>query len=222
MILSAAEQQQLVVDHLPFAKMIAGRVFARVPAWSVPLDDLVQEASLGLMDSASRYDPDKVSEGRDFKSFAYPRILGTVMDRLRACDRMTRDYRKLKNRVDAAKNALRVNGIEPTQAKLAAALGMSLERFHEVELGIISGNESDGDIENFHHLSTPSVDFSALERIRLLHDAIDRLEPRLRTIILAYLEGWLLRDIAQQLGVTESRICQLLKQAVLILSAKLG
>ena len=222
MILSAAEQRQLVVDHLPFARNIAKRVLSRIPRDTVTLDDLLQEASIGLIGAASRYDPDLVSEGRDFKAFAYQRVLGAVLDSIRVRDRMKRDFRQLRKRIQAAQASMQARGIEPTEERVAAALGLPLERLQQSERGIHAGAAREVDIDECVTLASPQIDFHVMEQQRMLRDAIDRLDPRLRTITLAYLEGWLLRDIAKQLGVTESRICQLLKQAVLILSARLG
>jgi RNA polymerase sigma-B factor len=66
-----ASREELVNRFMPFARKLAIRyVHSREP-----LDDLVQVASIGLLNAIERFDPD---QGRKFTTFAAPTILGEL------------------------------------------------------------------------------------------------------------------------------------------------
>ena len=84
---------QLVIEHLPFAATIAGNIMKRLPrcpAGFMDGEDLHQEARLGLLQAAARYNPRmKVP----FGAYARRRIAGAVGDGLRRNDHLTRHSR---------------------------------------------------------------------------------------------------------------------------------
>jgi RNA polymerase sigma factor (sigma-70 family) len=71
---------QLVEDHILFVDKIASRKKASLPK-RISLEELKSAGYLGLVESANRYEPAKGS----FTTFAYPRILGAIIDYLREC-----------------------------------------------------------------------------------------------------------------------------------------
>ena len=64
-------RNELVTGHLPLAEHIAARFSNR----GVPREDLVQVATLGLINAVDRFQPDR---GTDFLSFAVPTVMGEV------------------------------------------------------------------------------------------------------------------------------------------------
>src|SRR3954454_7598057 len=62
---------ELVERHMPLVRQLA----RRYSYTSEPLDDLVQVASVGLLNALSRYDP---HQGSAFKAYAIPTILGEL------------------------------------------------------------------------------------------------------------------------------------------------
>jgi RNA polymerase sigma factor for flagellar operon FliA len=83
------DAQQLVIDALPLAANIARNISRRVPSYVDPRD-LRQEACLGLLDAALRYD---AAKGVPFQAFARRRISGAVLDGLRREDHLSRHMR---------------------------------------------------------------------------------------------------------------------------------
>ena len=66
-----AIREELVRRYLPFAKNLA----LRYRGASESFDDLLQVASLGLVNAIDRFDPDR---GAPFTAFASPTILGEL------------------------------------------------------------------------------------------------------------------------------------------------
>jgi RNA polymerase sigma-B factor len=64
-------REQLINGYLPVAEHIARRFIGR----GEPLEDLVQVATVGLINAVDRFDP---ARGSDFFSFAVPTITGEV------------------------------------------------------------------------------------------------------------------------------------------------
>lgn len=76
-----AAADALVLEHLEFAYRVAGHYAARTP---IPRDDLQQEAAIGLVKAARRYDPGHGSpRPGHFRAFARPFINGEIRHYLR-------------------------------------------------------------------------------------------------------------------------------------------
>ena len=100
-------REQLISGYLPVAKHIARR-FARRRE---PLEDLVQVATVGLINAVDRFEP---TRGSDFFSFALPTITGELRRYFRDYSWSTRVPRRLKD--------LHV-AIRSTQTELSQQLG---------------------------------------------------------------------------------------------------
>src|SRR4051794_2131254 len=77
-----ADQQkrdELIVSHLPLVKHVIGRVIGDVPP-GVDVENLESAGVLGLVEAAARFDP---SRNANFKTFAYLRIRGAIVDEMR-------------------------------------------------------------------------------------------------------------------------------------------
>lgn len=88
-MLTRAEQDELIVSHLPQAHGIALRIYNRI-GHRMPLEDLQQYGCLGLCLAAAKFDP---AMGWLFKTFAEYRIRGAIVDGIRreTRSRLTRD-----------------------------------------------------------------------------------------------------------------------------------
>lgn len=77
--MTRAEQDELIVSHLPQAYAIAVKSYVRIGK-RMPLEDLKQYGALGLCLAAARFDP---SLGWQFSTYAQHKILGSIMDGIR-------------------------------------------------------------------------------------------------------------------------------------------
>jgi RNA polymerase sigma factor FliA len=80
------ERAELAVRYFPLVRRLAHRFRRSVPVADV--DELVGAGTVGLMEAIVRFDPGR---GVSFRTFAYPRIQGAIVDELRA--EITRRHR---------------------------------------------------------------------------------------------------------------------------------
>lgn len=112
----------LLGASMPTVRAIA----LRYDRLGLPLDDLVQEGSLGVMEAIDRYDP---ARSDDFESYARFRIRRAIRDALTSKSRLIRlpkhviERRRAVAQVDAA--VLAATGHTPTPAEIAAATSLS-------------------------------------------------------------------------------------------------
>lgn len=222
--MTPAERQQMIVDHIHLVRTIAGRMVRRFPA-NVEVDELVSVGMLGLIDALDRFDP---SRAVPFKAYAEIRIRGAIVDALREADWVPRAVRRKVLKIEAARAELRrQTRREPTREEMAGYLAMTPEAYDDLC--------GDAEIRRLISLDTPldedggatigdqvADDGESLldewirgERAEEMRAAVERLPDRERTVVtLYYMRGFQLKEIGDHLGVTESRVCQISKQAV--------
>lgn len=117
---SAATRRELVERFMPLAHSVATRFSS--PA-AQDFDDVLQVASVGLLNAIDRFEPDR---GLAFSSFAVPTISGEIKryfrDRTWAV-RPPRSLLELGARVERTAKELGADGAAPTVAQIAAHLG---------------------------------------------------------------------------------------------------
>src|ERR1700729_2507432 len=124
-----AARTELVELYMPMARRMASR-YAGV---SEPYDDLLQVASLGLLNAIDRFDAER---GTPFAGFAKPTILGELKRYFRDKVWTVRVPRSVHDRlgeVDKATERLTLKLRRPPSAKeLAAALGIETAEVLEI------------------------------------------------------------------------------------------
>ena len=207
----------------PMVTRIAKQFAARVPA-NVTFDDLVQAGLIGLLEASRRYDP---TSGVPFEAFATPRIRGAMTDELREHDWMSRQKRRdLREVEDAARRLSQRLGRTPTQAEIARELDVPLSEVQDTVADADVGRpcimpadeDSDADFLEERFASEgpdPSQQCSESQFRRDLAKSIGKLPERERMVMGLYYEQELnLREIAAVMDVTESRVCQIHRQAI--------
>ncbi len=225
--------KQMVLDNLPLVTSIVNRVCAALQP-TVSLEDLIGAGTLGLVEAAHRYDP---SAGAKFCTFAYARVKGAVVDFLRQNDQLGRSARE---QLTALRDRIRqfhaLNGRRPSIEELAAEAGMSdqdvlkflsYEKWDYVSsLESISDGAQGGEaaLEALVPVDprTPLDRLEWQERVTRLGEAIQSLPERERQIIVMYYyEDLYMGEVAEVLGISESRVSQLHTRALYNLTRKL-
>lgn len=216
-------RNQLIADHADIARRIALKVARRCPDW-VQREDLIAAGMLGLTEAALRYDE---SRTEPFLSFAEQRIRGAVLDELRRGDLLPRRVRQLARKVSSAIREVEATGESATDQSVADKMGVSIEQYRSglAHLVHVEVESLDDRLAAQQASRDIAPDEAAGHRQLLLRvrDALDKLEQRDVTILgLHYLEDMTYQEIAKSLGITPSRVCQLLWRAVERLRGHLG
>ena len=115
--LLTAEQEQLMIEHLPIVRFIARRIHERLPQ-HVPIEDLYSAGVVGLLDAFGKFDPSKQVQ---FRSYAQFRIRGAILDSLRTLDWSPRELRRKGRAIEQAIQTLTAQfGRSPTDMEIAA------------------------------------------------------------------------------------------------------
>ncbi len=220
----AANEDRLVRAHLPLVQYVVSEIAHRVPN-HVSRSDLVSAGMLGLAQAARSFDPER---GIAFDRFASTRIRGALLDELRGRDWASRSVRSRARGLQATGEELTNRlGRAPTQEEVAGALGVPIETVHklvdDVHRATVLNYESlvlDGDAESFLAIHGDGPEDTILDRERkaYLIDSIEALPERLRHVVVQYFfEERSMQEIADELGVSESRVSQLRAEALALL-----
>ncbi|MCB9917140.1 MAG: FliA/WhiG family RNA polymerase sigma factor [Planctomycetes bacterium] len=228
-----AERDELIERYLPLVRHIVGRLTYGLPP-GVDRDDLQATGAMGLIRAAETWEPDK---GASFKTFAYTAIRGAILDELRRLDPVPRTTRERLRRLERSWQDLTAElGRNPTHDEVCDRLACSREELgadlvalhtsNQLSIDDNSGTYDDDatliDTIVSERATDPGQKAQDRESIESVHQAIGSLpEQARRAVVLYYDEGLLLKDIGSLLGVSESRVCQILAQAIATLKLTL-
>lgn len=216
-------QDELVREFLPLVKKIGLHLAARLPA-SIELDDLMQVGLIGLIQAGSTYD---ATRGASFSTYAGIRIKGAMLDEVRRHDWVPRSVQQNMKRVTEIITELEgTHGRAATDKEIAAALGMSLDEYHELSRELAYSRLAPMEDAEASMESGEPGPFANLEDSRLRQDIVDAIgalpEKEKLMMSLYYGEELNLKEIGAVMGVSESRVSQIHGQALARLRAKLG
>ncbi|MBN2588253.1 MAG: FliA/WhiG family RNA polymerase sigma factor [Sedimentisphaerales bacterium] len=219
-----------IVQFLPMVNKIARQVVSYLKP-PLSFEDMISAGTVGLVKAAHDFDP---SRGVEFKTYAYIRIKGSIIDELRGWSFVPANlHNKIKEAQRVSREIMEQTGVAPTDEKLAAELGIDTDELYQMlEKGraqhfISLDSESDeapalGNQLTSHHVSSPDEQIERQELISILAKAIQQLPEKSRRIILLYYNQSLtMKQIAEVLDITEPRVSQLHASALFNLSVKL-
>jgi RNA polymerase sigma-B factor len=217
-------REQLISGYLPVAQHIACRFTGR----GEPLDDLVQVATVGLINAVDRFDP---TRGSNFLSFAVPTITGEVRRYFRDHGWSTRVPRRLKDLNLASRRTLaelsQQLGRAPRPSEIADRLGVPvsdvIEGLHagkayrgsslDEMLGCGKGSAT---LDEF--VSDLDAELARIDHRETLRPVLAELTPRDRTIlILRFFHELTQRQIAEQVGISQMHVSRVLRRTLTLL-----
>ncbi|MFG2310060.1 RNA polymerase sigma factor SigF [Streptomyces sp. NPDC048566] len=220
-------RNQLVRMHLPLVEHLARRFRNR----GEPLDDLTQVATIGLIKSVDRFDPER---GVEFSTYATPTVVGEIKRHFRDkgwAVRVPRRLQELRLALTTATAELsQLHGRSPTVHELAEKLAISEE---EVLEGLESANAystlsldvPDTDDESPAVADTLGAEDEALEGVEYresLKPLLEDLPPREKRILLLRFFGNMTQSqIAQEVGISQMHVSRLLARTLAQLREKL-
>lgn len=198
------------------------------------LDDMVNQGIIALIDAVEKFDPEL---GNKFETFASLKIKGAIIDFMRKQDWIPRNQRNLSKELDEVYNELYAQrGSEPTKLEVAEKMGVSLPHLDKIlqqrhNAIILSYEEAINEkmmvasplIVNESDRESPETGLLYEELKGKLMEAIDHLNEKERLVVsLYYYENLKLKEIAEVLSITESRVSQIHSAAIIKMKNKLN
>ena len=227
---SGEVDNERITSYLPMVHKIVRQVITYLKP-PLSFEDMVSAGTVGLVRAARDFDP---SQRAEFKTYAYIRIKGAILDELRGwsfvpanLNKRVRDARLLSQKITEK------TGTAPTDDELAKELGITVDELSELfenaraqHFVSLDGFEDDstvpGKLLATDKTTTPEKQIEQEELISNLAEAIQKLPQKHRQIILLYYQQHLtMKQIAEIMEITESRVSQLHASAIFNLSVKL-
>lgn len=199
-----AARERLLRRHRRLVKALAGRFSVS----DSERGDLVQAGTVGLIQAVDRFDPER---GHAFSTYAVPLVLGEMRKFLRdkGAVRVSRRARDIVNRVHEKQGEMASrSGRVPSVMEVARELGIDPAEVVLAEEAVRAPLPVDdiatGSWSETHHLETMS-----------LHDAVGKLDPRLREVVThRYFGDRTQQQTAEEMGVSQAHVSRLEKEAL--------
>ena len=198
------------------------------------LDDMVNQGIIALIDAVEKFDPEM---GNKFETFASLKIKGAIIDFMRKQDWVPRNQRNLAKELDEIYNELyAARGYEPSKQEMADRMGVTLTNLDKIlqqrhNSIILSYEEAINEkmmiasplIINDSDKETPESGLLYEELKEKLIEAIDSLNEKERLVVsLYYYENLKLKEIAEVMSITESRVSQIHSAAIIKMKNRLN
>lgn len=212
---------ELVTGYLPVAQHIARRFSGR----GEPIDDLVQVATVGLINAVDRFSPDR---GSDFLSFAVPTISGEVRRHFRDLGWSMRVPRRLKDLHVSINGAIpdlsQRLGRAPRPSEIAEQLGVPVaevlegleaaEAYRSSSLDEMLSSEQ-GSATVGELVGEADAELDRVEFQQALRPLLGELDERERTIVLLrFFANLTQTQIADQVGISQMHVSRLLARTL--------
>lgn len=223
-------EDEMIVQYLPLVHRIVHQVAAYLHP-PLSRDDLISAGTIGLVKAARDFDSTRDAE---FKTYAYIRIRGAVIDELRGWSFAPPTVKKLFDRAqEVAERFLQERGTAPSDEQIAEAMDIPLDKLYQVyetararHFLSISGADEDapalGDMLAAPQDNAPDSRLRRQEIKQALAEAIGELPEKQQQIILLYYHRELtMKQVSEVMELTESRISQLHAAALFKLSVRM-
>lgn len=191
------------------------------------VEDVVNEGILTLLNAIDKFDLEK---GVKFETYVAKRIRGMIIDLARKQDWLPRNIRRRAREIDEAVTELSGTlGRFPTEAEIAAHLGITQERYNKDMASVALSNvlsldalmdlrETDGvqfEVPSRDPQGQPESVLQEHEMQQILVEGIRSLRENEQIVLSLYYEKNLhMKEIAQVMQVSEPRISQIHASAI--------
>ena len=201
----------MIRSLLPFIKRTAEDLAQTLPP-NVEVDDLIQEGIVAALSSLERYDPSKAS----FTTFIMKRVKGAMYDYLRKIDWMPRNLRK---NVKMIERAIYESEEFPSDEEIARKTGLELKEVVRARNEMMRKQLLMIDaMEDEIVLKTEGPDENAYRELLVeeMKKAIEKLSDKEKLVLsLRFEKDLSFKEIAKVLGVSESRVSQIISKSLL-------
>lgn len=219
-------RNRLIIRYLPIVKSAAVQLRGMAGSF-LETEDLIGQGVLALMECFARFDEAK---GAQFETYAFIRVRGAMLDYIRSQDWVPHRARSFQKKVEEAYQALAHEKMrEPEVEEVADYLGLPAEKVEnhlrymnhaavlsfETVLQDMTGMVAKGELEASDIDVKPEESLLYKDLKMTLAGAIDKLGEKERLVItLYYYEELKYSEIAEIMGIGQSRVCQIHTKAV--------
>ncbi len=209
---AGAARAALAQRYLPFARIMAGKLYAGRTLREVEFDEYLQWARVGLLEAIDRYDHGR---GYKFETYAASRISGAILNGLAS-------YSEIHEQVAARKRIVATRLALLRERQPAAPAGGELFAcLAELAIGMAVGFALDDsgmyrDAQQEGEYRDNSYVGLELRQLRQrLQALVEQLPARQRQVIVAhYLQQMTFDDVARMLNLSPGRIAQLHREGL--------
>jgi RNA polymerase sigma factor for flagellar operon FliA len=205
-------REQLIAHYLPFARMMAAKMYAGRTHRTVEFDEYLQFARLGLIEAVDRFEP---ARGYKFETYAASRINGAILSGMEAYsevhEQVAARKRIVGSRLASLQDGARVDGPDGLFGYLAElAIGLAVG-FALDNPSLYSDPQSGARYEDNTYAGVE------LKQLRARITALLQELPGKHRQVIAYhyLQQLAFEDIAGLLQLSRGRIAQIHKEALL-------
>jgi RNA polymerase sigma factor for flagellar operon FliA len=217
-------RDRLVLAYAPMVRYLASRKVRELPS-HCELDDLISCGLIAILEAVERFDPAK---GATFEYYAWTRVAGSIVDELRRQDHVSRSSRTLARSIECTQDQwLEQYGRQANERELADELSIAvselrertgeLDRARVISLNAPAGDGQSGEIGETiatRGHEDPERALLGREKTAAFREALATLSDREREVLTSvYAQNLQGAEIGRMLGVTESRVSQILASA---------
>ena len=220
-------REKMILEYAPLVKLVAGRLSMYL-GHNVEYEDLCSYGIFGLIDAIDKFD---LGMNVKFETYASLRIRGSILDQIRKMDWIPRTVRTRQKQIEEAMKKVEAEkGRVATGDEIAEALGITGDEYADWQsqmkiTGVVSLDEfmeSGSDVSSSQddggttaHFISPEENIEKQELTEKLGEALQQLtEKEQKVVTLYYYEELTLKEIANVLEVSESRVSQLHTRAL--------
>ncbi len=225
-LLKLNEIDQLVIMMQPIVKVIALKMIKKYSV-KMDFDELVSNGYMGLIDAIKKFD---IGKSSNFKSYAEIRIRGAILDHLRHEDVLPRSAReKINQQLNAKKEIVSKKRGKASDIEVANAMSFeTIEEYYQYTckwsaVQVFSFEDLGGsssisfDPEDTHFLKPDETLEEEFDR-SIVEKKLNLLSSKQKKVLeYYYYKEMSLKEIGEEMSLTESRISQLHISALKIL-----
>ncbi|GAB2842921.1 FliA/WhiG family RNA polymerase sigma factor [Pseudoduganella ginsengisoli] len=203
-----AARARLLEAYLPFAGVMAARMYAGRIEHDLDYEDYLQFGTIGLIEAADRYDP---AHGVLFKTYAAHRINGAIQNGLeQMSEKRVQVSTRQRLRAERREGAVIAEDKDVFQQLADIAVGLAIGYLIDEPEAYLQEDAS-----------APPVQYGGMELQQLrnrMQALVDGLPPRERLVIkYHYLQQLPFNLIAESMGLTKGRVSQIHSKALALL-----
>lgn len=208
------DREQLILDNLLYVRKILSTLTAGLPP-HYDRENLEQAGMVGLVETANTFDP---SRGVAFRTYAYPRIRGAIVDEMRKNSPVPQQMLEVISKIKSAYEKLQS---PVTPEMLADETGLPLNKVNQglEAMRFIKPQEWNDLFCTIHaswrdRADTPDSQLEKSEIRRVVANCIERLPDQERLVLTLYFaEDLNLAEIGEVIDLSESRVSRILASA---------